>query len=166
MMFPGSPFQIARLMQPRSRLARYAGSRRRVNFGSPTDGPATAPGSCYAPRPPILEHTRTSWRSRTISRHASKGSWRENRVSRRSNSAEALALRQLTPPRRLNLSRMRGRELPALASRAGNETLSRAPAAAAKFRASCVESIRGPRRRGPSADTASTCCQSFKKILL
>ena len=114
-------------MQMQRRLARYAGSRRRVNFGSPTDEPATAPGSCYAARPPILQHTRPLWRSRTISRPASKGSWRENRVSRRSSSAEALAPRQLTPPRRLNLSRMRRREPPPLGSRAGNETLSRAP---------------------------------------
>src|SRR5262249_47720937 len=93
----------------------------------PTYGPAPAPGSCYAAPPPIREHTRTSWRSRTISRHASKGSWRENRVSRRSSSAEVLAPQQLTPPRRWNLSRTRRRERPALAARAWNETLSRAP---------------------------------------
>jgi hypothetical protein len=82
--------------------------------------------------PRSLRARENSWRSRTISRPGSRGSWRENRVSRRSSSAEVLALASL-PVRKLNLSRMRGRESPALPSRAGNETPSRSSTVAARF---------------------------------
>lgn len=153
------PFQIARLMQLQKRLA--------WNLDFSIDGPAPAPGSCYAAPPPILEHTRTSWRSRTISRHASKGSWRENRVSRRSSSAEVLAPQQLTPPRRLNLPRMRRWERPALASRAGHETLSQR--LSRRWRNFSVERriLSRPRRRGSSRreETASSWHLSFKILL-
>ena len=106
----------------------------RTNLGSATHGPALGRGTCYAAPRPIPERTRTSWRSRTTSRHESKGSWRENLVSRRSSSAEVLAPRQSTPPRSLNRSRMWRQERPALASRAGNETPFRAPTTIAKFK--------------------------------
>ena len=126
--------------------------RKRCLIGLPaTDEPAQTPGSCYSTGSDPWAYE-TSWRSRTISTHESKGSWRESRVSRRSSSAEVVAPpASLTPARKLILWRMR-RVRQALPSRAADKSGAERLPPVARFERAAWKSVHDPERVSSSRD--------------